>query len=193
MDIAGIHFGGFDTVVLIIAGFSAILAFARGISRELISIIALLIGTVAALFVFGRYQINVQNFIKPAWLADGTLGFGTFGLFYLLSSFIMRGWARAIRGQKPPFIDRLLGLVFGAARGLVLASLFVLVISKSAQNGEPADWMRTATTYPVLRQIADRLENLPFAKAKQIAKDIQTKGKESDILPDIPQNESGNQ
>ncbi len=191
MDIAGTHFGGFDTVVFIVMGFSAILAFARGISRELISIIALLIGTVGALFVFGRYQINVQNFIKPAWLADGTLGFGTFGLFYLVASFIMRGWAKAIRGQRPPFIDRLLGAVFGLARGLVLASLFVLVISTSAQNGQPADWMRTAKTYPVLKQIADKLKNLPFAKAKQIADDIKTKGKESDILPDISQ-DSGN-
>ncbi len=187
MEIAGTHFGGFDTVVFVIVGFSALLAFSRGISRELISIIALLIGVGGALFLFGRYQINVQNFIKPAWLADATLGLGTFGLFYLLASFILRGWAKAVRGQKPPFIDRLLGMAFGIARGLVLASLFVLVVSKSAKDGAPAEWMSTATTYPILRKVATTLENLPFARAKEIATEIKTKGKESDILPDIPQ------
>ena len=189
MEIAGTTFGGFDVVVFIILGFSGILAFSRGISRELISIIALLIGVVGALFLFGRYQINVQSFIKPAWLADRALLLGVFGFLYIISSFLMRGWAKSIRGQKPPLLDRLIGLGFGLARGLVLASLFVLVISKSAQNGEPADWMRTAKTYPILHKVSDTLQNLPFARAKEIAEDIKTKGKESDILPDIPQEE----
>lgn len=187
MEIAGTTFGGFDVVVFIILGFSGILAFARGISRELISIIALLVGVVGALFLFGRYQINVQGFIKPAWLADGALLLGVFGLLYLLSSFLMRGWAKSIRGQKPPFLDRLLGLGFGLARGLILASLFVMVFT--IKNGKPGDWMAEATTYPVLERISNTLQNLPFARAKEIAEDIQTKGKESDILPDIPQEE----
>lgn len=189
MEVAGTTFGGFDIVVFIILGFSGILAFTRGISRELISIIALLIGVVCALFIFGRHQINVQNFIKPAWLADGALLLGVFGLLYILSSFLMRGWAKSIRGQKLPFLDRLLGLGFGLARGLVLASLFVLVISKSAKDGKPAQWMSTAKTYPILRKVSDTLQKLPFARAKEIAEVIQTKGKESDILPDIPQEE----
>ena len=186
MEVAGTQFGGFDVVVFIILGFSAILAFSRGFSREIISIISLLLAVAGALFVFGRYQINVQNFIKPAWLADGALGLGAFGVIYLFSNFLMRGWAKSIRGQNPPFLDRLLGLVFGIARGGVLASLFVLVISKSAKDGEPADWMRTAKSYPILRKVSDGLQNLPFARAKEIAEDIKTKGKESDILPDIP-------
>jgi len=187
MEVAGTTFGGFDVVVFIILGFSGILAFSRGISRELISIIALLVGVVGALFIFGRYQINVQSFIKPAWLADGALLLGVFGLLYLLSSFLMRGWAKSIRGQKPPFLDRLLGLGFGIARGLILASLFVLVFT--LKNGKPGDWMTHATTYPVLHKISTTLENLPFARAKEIAEEIKDKGKESDILPDIPQEE----
>lgn len=189
MEVAGTTFGGFDVVVFIILGFSAILAFSRGFSRELISLISLLIGVAGALFLFGRYQINVQNFIKPAWLADGVLLLGVFGVFYLLSSFLMRGWAKSIRGQKPPFLDRLLGLVFGLARGTILASLLVLVVSNLAKDGEPADWIGEARTYPILRKVSDTLVDLPFARAKEIAEDIKTKGKESDILPDIPQEE----
>lgn len=190
MEVAGTTFGGFDVVVFIILGFSGILAFARGISRELISIIALLIGVVGALFLFGRYQINVQNFIKPAWLADGTLLIGVFGVLYLISSFVMRGWAKSIRGQKPPFIDRIIGLGFGLARGLILASLFVLVFT--AKNGRPGEWMTSATTYPILHKISETLQDLPFARAKEFAEEIKDKGKESDILPDISQEENPN-
>ena len=190
MELFGTAFTSFDVVVFIILGFSGLLAFARGASRELISIIALIIAVAGALFVFGRYQISVQNYIKPAWLADWTLGLTVFGLLYFITSMVMRGWAKSIRGRKPPFLDRLLGLGFGIARGLVLASLFVLVVSKSAKNGEPAEWMSEATTYPILRKVADGLQALPFMQAREIAEDIRDKGKESDILPDIPTQEN---
>ncbi|PHR54488.1 MAG: hypothetical protein COA43_16460 [Robiginitomaculum sp.] len=186
MDIGPWTFGGFDVVVFLILGFSGILAFARGLSREIISILALVISVAGALFIFGRYSANVQNFIKPSWLANGALGIGTFAFLYLIVGFVLRGWAKSIRGRTPGFLDRLLGLGFGIARGAVIASLFVLVVSKSAHNGQPAAWMANTTTYPILRKVADALENLPFARAKEIANDIKNKGEESDILPDIP-------
>jgi len=187
MEIGQTTFGGFDVVVLIILGFSGILAFARGLSREMISLIALLIGLAGALFVFGRYQIDAQSFIKPAWLADGALFIGVFGLLYIIVSFILRGWAKTLRGKTPGLIDRLLGLGFGLARGAILASLFVLVISKSAKDGEPAAWLTEAKTYPLLRKTADALQALPFARAREIAEDIKDLGEESDILPAIPE------
>ena len=187
MDIGPWTLGGFDVVVMCILLFSGILAFARGLSREVISILALLIGLAGALFIFGRYRIDAQNFIRPSWLADGALFIGVFGLLYLITSFVLRGWAKTIRGRTPGFIDRLLGFAFGLARGAILASLFVLVVTKSAKDGEPAEWMAEATTYPMLRKVSDTLQSLPFARAKEIAEDIKTKGKESDILPDIPE------
>ncbi|HHL43110.1 MAG TPA: CvpA family protein [Hellea balneolensis] len=186
MEVAGTSFGGFDVVVFIILGFSGILSFARGFSREFISIVALLVGLAGALFLFGRYQIDVQTFIKPDWLANAALLIAVFMALYLIVSFVMRRWAKTLTGAKPGFLDRLLGLGFGLARGALLASLFVLVISKSAKNGEPAEWMSSATTYPVLRSIADKLEALPFAKAREIVEDIKKTGEDSDILPDIP-------
>ena len=189
MEFAGTTFGSFDTVVIIILGISGILAFVRGISREVISIIALTIGIIGALFLFGRYQINVQSFIKPARLADGILLLGVFGILYTASSFLMRGWAAAIRGRKPPIADRVFGLGFGIVRGTVLASLLVLVVSNLAKDGEPADWIGQAKTYPILRKTSDALVNIPFLRAKEIAGDIKTKGGKSDPRPDVPQEE----
>lgn len=186
MEIGAMTFTGFDVVVFIILGFSGILSFARGFSRELISILALLIGLAASLFVYGRYRVDAQSFIQPTWLADAALFIGVFLLVYMIITFVMRGWAKTIRGRRPGFLDRLMGLAFGLARGALLASLFVLVVSKGAQEGEPAEWMTEATTYPVLRQVSDAIDKLPFIKARELAEDIVTEGEESDILPDIP-------
>jgi membrane protein required for colicin V production len=193
MDIGSWSFGGFDVVVFIILGFSGILSFARGFSRELISILALLIGLAAALFVYGRYRVDAQNFIQPTWLADAALFIGVFLLIYLIVTFIMRGWAKSIRGRKPGPFDRLLGLVFGIARGALLASLIVLVFFMPPKEGDipvdeddRAEWMIDSHTYPYLVQIAEAFEKIPFIKAKELAEDIIVEGEESDILPDIP-------
>lgn len=186
MEIGPWIFGGFDVVVFIILGFSGILAFARGLSREIISILALVIALVASLFIFGRYSVSIQNFIRPVWLANAALSLGVFGVCYLIITFILRGWAKSIRGKTPGFFDRLLGLGFGLIRGSILASLFVLGASNMAKNGEPADWMTQTTTYPILRKVADTLQSLPFARLKETAEDIKNKGEESDILPDLP-------
>ncbi len=182
MDVADTMIGGFDLVVLVILGFSGLLAFMRGLSRELISIIALVIAVVGTLFVFGRYQLGFQNFIKPAMLADVVLGLSVFGFLYILCSLLMRGWAKSIRGREPPFLDRVLGLGFGLVRGIVLSSLIVLVFKQTS-------WMTQARTYPILLKVSNTLESLPFAKGKKIVEDIKTEGRESDILPDLPQDE----
>jgi len=180
MSIAGIELGGFDIVVLLIIGFSAILSFARGLSREVISIIALIAGLTGALFVFGRFQIEAQGFIKPIWLADAALFIGVFGVLYIIVSFILRGWAKDIRGKTPGMLDRFLGFGFGLLRGTLLASLFVLVIS--TKEGSAPDWMNSAKAYPTLRKVADKIESLPFAKIKEMKEDIIETGKDSDIL-----------
>jgi len=180
MDVAETAIGGFDLVVFIILGFSGLLAFMRGLSRELISIIALVVAVAGTLFVFGRYQLGVQKIIGSAMLADVTLGLSVFGLLYMLTSLLMRGWAKSIRGREPPFLDRVLGLGFGLFRGVILASLIVLVFKQTS-------WMTNARTYPVLLKVSNALETLPFARGKKIIEDIKTEGRESDILPDIPQ------
>ena len=70
MEFGDLSFTGFDAVVIGIIGFSAILSFSRGFSREIISIVALLIGLAGALFVFGRYQSGILEFIRPQWLGN---------------------------------------------------------------------------------------------------------------------------
>ena len=187
MNIGGMEFGGFDTIVFIILGFSAILAFARGFSREIISILALLIGLAGALFIYGRYRVDAQGFIQPSWLADGALFVTVFGVIYLIISFIFKGWAKSIQGRKSGIIDRLMGLAFGLARGAMIASLMVLVASSMAKDGEPAEWMTEATTYPLLRTAADKIQALPFARIKKVGEDIIEEGENTEILPAIPE------
>ena len=66
MSIGPWDFNGFDIVVLLVLLISLLMAASRGLMRELTSIMALLIATVAALFIYGRFRFAAQDFISPS-------------------------------------------------------------------------------------------------------------------------------
>jgi len=122
-------FNGFDIVVLIILLISMLYAASRGFLREIISIAALLVAAIVTLFVWGRFRFAAQDFISPAWLADGALLIGVFFIAYLIMVLIMSKVGKSIAGKEPGLIDRLLGAGFGVARGLIIAALGVLFLT----------------------------------------------------------------
>ncbi|MEP4051814.1 MAG: CvpA family protein [Litorimonas sp.] len=122
-------FNGFDIVVLIILLISMLYAASRGFLREIISIAALLVAAIATLFVWGQFRFAAQDFISPAWLADGALLVGVFFIVYLIMVLIMSKVGKSIAGKEPGLLDRLLGAGFGIARGLIIAALGVLVLT----------------------------------------------------------------
>lgn len=120
---------GFDVVVLIILLISMFYAASRGLLREVISIGALLVAAIVTLYVWGQFRFAAQDFISPPWLADGALLVGVFFMIYLLMVLIMSKIGKTIAGKESGFIDRLLGALFGIARGLIIASLGVMVLT----------------------------------------------------------------
>jgi len=136
MNIGPFTFTGFDVVVLLICLVSLIMAMSRGFARELISVLALIISGTIALFIFGRFRFAAQDFIQPSWLADGALGFGAFSLSFLLIVFLLSGVVKKLKGKKIGFTDRILGGIFGVARGLLIASLFVMVTTASYRDAQ---------------------------------------------------------
>jgi len=218
MEIGGIGLNGFDVVVLGVVIISTVMAASRGLARELISIFALIIGLVVALFVWGRFRFAAQDFIKPEWLADGALGLGTFVVVYMIVIALMSGVKKSLLGKEVGLINRLLGAAFGAARGLIVMSLFVMVPTASfiadrdriAERTDELenrtdipddireellgaqttlpDWLESSSTYPILERIGDMIRTLPFADIKDAANDL----KDGDI-PDILQSQETEQ
>lgn len=136
MSIGSLTFTGFDVVVLLICLVSLLMAASRGLARELVSVLALIIASVIGLLIFGRFRFAAQGFIQPSWLADGALGFGAFSLSFLLMTFLFSGVVKSLKGKDVGFIDRLLGAGFGVARGLLVASLFVMVTTASYRDAQ---------------------------------------------------------
>ena len=138
----------FDLGVAGVIVLSTLLAFARGVIRELIALIAWVVGIVGAIAFmplvgswipeFGTHPV-VRYVIAFALILIGAL---------LLGALIAYPLARAIRAAGLGFVDRFLGSMFGLARGLLVVLAFVLVAGLTALPR--ADWWQNAALAPPL-------------------------------------------
>lgn len=172
MSIGPYDFGGFDIFILIILLISGVLAMSRGFFREVISLIALVVGVIATAFLLGQYSVPLQESVSPSWLADGILILGGFAGSYLIVAFVLRNWARQLRGKEPGFVDRLLGLAYGVARGILIGALMVVIMKSASSENRPPTFMENATLYPVLDAVATQLHRVDVKTAREKLEDL---------------------
>lgn len=145
-----------DIIVLVLMGGAGILGFKRGFVTEALSLGAWVLA-IAAVKVF-----HTPVAAKLAYTVGTDSGGSAlaFVLVFGVSLFVGKMIARRIGSEtKSSFIgsfDRVLGLGFGAVKGLLLATvafLFVALVMDFIGGGEAhrPDWMTQSRTYPLLR------------------------------------------
>ena len=122
----------------------------------------------------------LRSWASSSWLANGALGIGAFFIAYLLVTFVLRGGTKKLQGREPGFVDKLLGFGFGCLRGLLIASLFVVVFRAASKDGTVPGWLEETTFYPILNPVADTMMSMPFAQLKDSAQETIDKGRELD-------------
>ncbi len=168
MTIGSLSFNGFDIVVLLVVLISLLMAAGRGFFREMISITALVVALIGSLFLYGRYRFALQDFIQPAWLADGALGLGSFAILYMIVVFLFSGATKKLRGKDVGFLDRLLGAGFGAGRGLVVAALATMLLTAQYRAGQDAQEFKDYIETNQEELPDDILERMPDSMREQM-------------------------
>jgi membrane protein required for colicin V production len=116
-----------DLAVVGMLVISALLAFMRGLVREVLGIGAW-IGALAAAIEAMPYARNlVRRWVnEPAWI-DPVAFLSVFLVTLIALSLVARLIGRLVRGSALGGVDRTLGLVFGVARGAALVILAYIV------------------------------------------------------------------
>ena len=131
-----------DLVVLAVLALSGLLAFARGLVREVLGLGA----WVVAAFVASPYGAfpYVQPWVRQQFSDPTTADIVAFGGVFLVTLIVL--WmiagavSSAIRGSALGGLDRTLGLVFGLVRGAVLLAVAYVLVGMAipiAQWPEP--------------------------------------------------------
>lgn len=152
---------GFDIAVLVIIGFTAIAGLMRGLVQEILALFA----WVCALGAIYQLHSPVTEFLEE-YMGNGTgASVAAFALLLLIPYAVVKafaGWAgQHSRNSVLGPIDRVLGLGFGAVKGMILIILGFSVLTLGyetawGEDGTP-EWISQARTYPFVNASSEAL------------------------------------
>lgn len=153
----------FDGIIVAVLLISSVLAFLRGFTSEVLSILAWVVAAVAALWLFPYGTPLFRDFISPDWLAAVASAVSIFFVTYLVVAAFTTRWAGNLLDlfDQAETLDRTLGLVFGLIRGLLIVTVAYLFFAWLVPNPvEQPDWIRNAKLRPLVEKSAATLFTL---------------------------------
>jgi membrane protein required for colicin V production len=99
----------------------------------------------------------------PAWLEWVVVFIGTFLLVFIPLSIISHRLSAMVRQSEIGPVDRVLGLVFGIARGLVIVGLAYIAFSALVPLKDIPASLVQARSFPVIRNTSEILRELARA------------------------------
>lgn len=159
-----------DAVVIVIVLLSAILAFARGFVRELLSIAGWVGAAIATYFLLPEVRPYIRREVETGWLSgmdflndnlilDVLAGAIIFLVALIVFATVGALIARMVRGSAVNAVDRSLGFLFGVVRGAILVSLGYLLVDW-LYDGPLPSWVANARTLPMVQRGAEVLQSL---------------------------------
>ena len=150
-----------DGILIGITLFSAVLAMVRGFSREVLSVASWVAAAFAAYYFYPLLLPYAQEYTTSTTVAM----IGSAALIFLVAliivSFITMKIADFIIDSRVGALDRTLGFVFGAARGLLLVVVGMLFFNWLVQDPErQPTWVVEAKSKPLLDQLGTQLVNM---------------------------------
>jgi membrane protein required for colicin V production len=148
--VSGLSANFVDLAVIGVMLISALLAFGRGLVREVLSIGAWVAAALAALWGFPYAKDIARKYISITILVT-----------LIICAAISHAIARNVRGSTFGALDRSLGLLFGLLRGAVLICFAYLLFTWAVPNeADQPDIIKEARSRPLVASGADILRSL---------------------------------
>lgn len=158
----------FDVGIGLLVFISAILATARGLTREVLSL-----GTWAGSALFAIWMWQAHPEIAQQYIADETVSsVATVLVSFIVSLIVLHlitiRVADFVVDSKIGPLDRTLGFVFGGLRGVLIGVVFAIFI-QFLGTSVPNEWISESRTLPALSSLGDSLvEALPDNLESQV-------------------------
>src|ERR1051326_5484102 len=151
-----LHITWVDLAVAVILILSIGFAIYRGFVRETLSIFAWAAAAFATLY-FGHYVVPLLKPHMSTALAEVAAYSAVFLLVLVPLVVIGARFARRVHDSAVGALDRILGAVFGAVRGLALIAVMYILYSLVVPVPSQAKWMQQARTLPLIQRSASAL------------------------------------
>ena len=138
---------------------SAVLAMVRGFSREVLSIASWVAAAVAAYYFHQGVVPYLAPYIDNETVQRAAAAAIVFFIALIVVTVITMKIADFIIDSRIGALDRTLGFLYGAARGILVVAVGLLFFSWLVGPNPPA-WIAQAKSLPLLEGVGDWLESL---------------------------------
>jgi len=149
-----------DLGLIVVVLISAILAMLRGFTREVLAIASWGAAAVAAIYFYPLVLPYVKPYIAKDVLAEAASAALVFFVTLILVSIVTIQLSDVILDSKVGALDRSLGFVFGAARGLLLCVIAFIFFNWLVPEQNQPEWVKTARMRPLLQGAGAQLLNV---------------------------------
>ena len=147
-----------DLVILGVIALSALISLIRGFVKESISLVTWIVAGVLAF----RYFSPMASLLEPCVESPTVRNVAGFGILFVVTliigavvNFIM---SQLVSKTGLSGTDKALGVVFGAARGVLIVTMIVLLASLTPMP--EASWWQDSVTVDFFQQIAEWLKGI---------------------------------
>lgn len=151
-------FNWLDIVIIAVIAISALISLSRGFIKEALSLVTWIIAGIIAWMFGGDLAGYLEPYIETPSLRVITACLLLFVATLLAGGLINFILAQLVRVTGLTGTDRLLGMFFGAARGVLLVVVAVGLLSLSPVIHD--DWWRSSELVPHFLLVADWSKNL---------------------------------
>ncbi|GAB4529294.1 MAG: CvpA family protein [Roseibium sp.] len=146
-----------DGLLLVIMFISAVLAMIRGFVREVLSIVSWVAAAAAAFLLYERLLPYVKQYVSHDLVAMGVSAAAIFLVTLIVVSYITMRISDFVLDSRIGALDRTLGFVFGAVRGLLLVVVAMMFFNWFVQPAQQPQWVKNAKSRPIMLSIGERL------------------------------------
>ena len=140
----------FDVIILVLIFISALFAFFRGFSLELLSISVWIISFFGS-YAYGNNLVNFFNKIVNNILISTAISYIlAFLIIFVIFSFLTRKFSVFIKDSYVGLIDKSLGFIFGILRGYVIVGLCFFLFDYF-YNGKRLEFIDNSKIIPVIK------------------------------------------
>ena len=148
-----------DGILIVFTLVSAVLAMVRGFSREVLSIASWVAAAAAAFFFYPLVTPFLTPYIDNPKIAMAGAAAVVFFIALIIVTIITMKIADFIIDSRVGALDRTLGFLYGAARGILVVAVGLLFFNWLVASNQPG-WVANAKSRPLLDAVGQKLQNL---------------------------------
>lgn len=179
-----------DLAVITIVLVSGMLALLRGFTREVLAIVSWVAAAAAAYYLHPMAMPYVKPYIAKDEIALAASVAAVFLVALVVVSIFTVKLSDLILDSKIGALDRSLGFVFGAVRGLLLAVVAFVFYSWLVPDANQPEWVRNARAKPLLSAGGEKLRQLLPDDVDSIIAKIKAKKAGQQPVEEAPPSES---